>query len=112
MIVMFVNRISGELVENSMHAYEILQIDEYYVSDIVDRNNFTYTPGQKIIRASSSNIRNILQEIFGTDNIPSIGKRKKNKITEYDYDELNNENAIIDMHDIFIQSIINNNTDI
>ena len=109
MIVMFVNRISGELAENSMHAYEILQIDEYYVSDIVDRNNFTHTPGQKIIRASSSNIRNILQEIFGTDNIPSIGKRKKNKITEYDYDELNNENAIIDMHDIFIQSIINNN---
>jgi hypothetical protein len=108
MIVMCVNRISEELVSNNIKAYEIMQIDNYYVSDIVNRDNFTHTPGEKIIRASSSNIKRILQEIFGTDNIPNIGKKQKNKNLMIDYNELNMKYNVIDMVDIFVQRIIHN----
>lgn len=111
MIVMFVNRISEELVENSFKAYEIMKFDNYYVSDIVDRNDFTYTPGQKIIRSSSSNIKYILQNMFGKDNIPIIGKKRRHKI-DTNIDELNNEYELIDIGDIYIQRIIHNNNTI
>jgi hypothetical protein len=88
MIVMFVNRISEELAQNDLKAFEIMKIGDYFVSDIVDRNRFTFIPGQKIIRASSSNIKKILQDIFGHDNI---------------------QNPMIDLIDMLMQRIINNN---
>ena len=108
MIVMFVNRISEELAQNDLKAFEIMKVGTYFVSDIVDRNKFTYIPGQKIIRASSSSIRRSLQELLGKDNIPSIGKRKVQK-KEINYTDLNLQNPLIDMIDIFIQKIIPNN---
>lgn len=109
MIVMFVNRISEELALNDMKAFEIMQIGDYFVSDIVDRNKFTYIPGQKIIRASSSNIKRTLQELFGRDNIPNIGKRKTLKANEVNYIELNLQNPMIDMINVYVQKIIPNN---
>ncbi|VBB18004.1 early transcription factor VETF large subunit [Yasminevirus sp. GU-2018] len=109
MIVMFVNRISEELALNDMKAFEIMKVGDYFVSDIVDRNRFTYVPGQKIIRASSSNIRRTLQELFGRDNIPNIGKRKTQKATDVNYIELNLQNPVVDMIDVLIQKIIPNN---
>jgi len=112
MIVMFVNRISDELAQNNLKAYEILRIGEYFVSDIVDRNRFTQTPGQKIIRASSSNIKRILQYLFGKDNIPNIGKKKSSKIEDVDHTELNINNPIRDLVEYYVQKIIPNNMSI
>jgi hypothetical protein len=112
MIIMFINRVSDELASNSMKAFEILKVGDYFVSDIVDRNNFTHIPGQKIIRASSSNIRKTLHDLFGQDNIPNIGKRKAQKITDVNYIELNIVNPLIDMVDTYIQRIIPNNISI
>lgn len=109
MIVTFVNRISEELALNDLKAFEIMKIGDYFVSDIVDRNRFTHVPGQKIIRASSSNIKRTLQELFGRDNIPNIGKRKTQKSIDVNYLDLNIQNPMIDMIDTLIQKIIPNN---
>jgi len=108
-IVSFVNRISEELALNDLKAFEIMKVGDYFVSDIVDRNRFTYVPGQKIIRASSSNIRRTLQELFGSDNIPSIGKRKTTRSSDVNYLDLNIMNPLIDMVDVMTQKIIPNN---
>jgi hypothetical protein len=112
MIVMFVNRISDELARNNLKAYEILRVGEYFVSDIVDRNRFTQTPGQKIVRASSSNIKRILQDLFGKDNIPNIGKKKSSKIDDIDHTELNIMHPMRDLVEYYIQRIIPNNMSI
>lgn len=109
MVVMYVNRISDELAQNDLKAFEVMKIGNYFVSDIVDRDRFTYVPGQKIIRATSSNIKRTLQELFGRDNIPNIGKRKAAKINDVNYHDLNIRNPMIDLKDIFVQKIIPNN---
>ena len=109
MIVTFVNRMSEELALNDLKAFEIMRIGDYFVSDIVDRNRFTHVPGQKIIRASSSNIKRTLQELFGRDNIPNIGKRKTQKSMDINYLDLNIQNPMIDMIDFAVQKIIPNN---
>jgi hypothetical protein len=109
MIVMFVNRISEELSLNDLKAFEVMRIGDYFVSDIVDRNRFTHVPGQRIIRASSSNIRRTLQDLFGKDNIPNIGKRKAQKTSEVNYHDLNLQNPMADMIEMFVQKIIPNN---
>lgn len=105
-IIEYVNRISDELAYNDVKAYEIMKIGEYYVSDIVDRNNYTHIPGQKIIRESSSNIKNTLSQLFG-NNTPTIGKKK---LTVYKEDDtLNTKYSLFDINNTFIQKIIPNN---
>jgi len=107
-IVMYVNRISEELAQNDMRAFEIMQKYDYFVSDIVNRNNFTEMPGQKIIRANSTNIKKILNELFGKDNIPNIGKRIV-RVAETDHALLQAEFPIVDLKDRMIQKITKNN---
>ena len=88
----YVNRIIEEMIQDSIDFKEILQENEYYVSDIVDYTQFTYRPNQKIIKSSNFNINKIMNEIFGKDNAPIIGKRKltfkTEQIIEEDYPEL------------------------
>jgi hypothetical protein len=48
LILTFVNKISDELATNNLKAIEIMQVDGYAVSDIVDYNKFTEKPGQKL----------------------------------------------------------------
>ncbi len=112
MIVMFVNRISEELAQNELKAYEIMRISNYFVSDIVDRNKFTEIKGQKIIISNSSNIRKILQDLFGKDNVPNIGKRRTGKIDEVEFQELNQQHPMVDMRTMYVQKIIDNNISI
>jgi hypothetical protein len=109
MIVSFINRISDELIQNDMKAFEIMQTEGYFVSDIVDRNKFTSSEGQKIIRASSSNIKRILKNLFGRDNIPNIGKKRTIKTDDVNYHELNAKYPLLDMKNQYIQRIIDNN---
>jgi hypothetical protein len=108
MIVMFVNRSSDELANYGMKAKELLREDNYFVSDIVNRNNFTFKTGQVIIKENTANIRRKLKELFGRDNIPKIGKRNFDMNTG-NYEELNIRNPMIDLKEIFVQRIIQNN---
>lgn len=109
MIIEFVNKISEELARNNLKAFEILQVGNYFVSDIVDHNRFTERDGQKILKSSSSNIKKALSSLFGQDNIPKIGKRKMGKQSEVSTQALNLDNPAQEFNDMFVQKIINNN---
>ncbi|MCZ6910852.1 MAG: hypothetical protein O7C56_08165, partial [Rickettsia endosymbiont of Ixodes persulcatus] len=95
-----------------MKALEILKIGSYFVSDIVDYNRFTERQGQKIIRISSNTIKKVLNDLFGRDNIPKIGKRRGTKGLEVNYQQMNADNPLKDMRDMYIQHIIDNNLSI
>ena len=108
--IIYVNKIIQELVKDEMKSKEILSIDNYYVSDIVDFDNFTQRDDEEIIKSDIPNINKILSQIFGEDNIPIIGKRKFYKIGKT-IEEENNENQLEILGDFSAQNIIlNNNT--
>lgn len=109
LVIMFVNRMSEDLALNDLKAFEITRVGNYFVSDIVDHDRFTEKNNQKIIRSTSHNIKKALNEIFGKEYVPKIGRRKTNKMSEINYQQLNSANPLIDMKDMFVQKIINNN---
>ncbi len=109
MIIIFINKVAQELVEYDLKAFEILRIGDYFVSDIVDYNTYKEYPGQKIVKSSSSTIKKVLQELFGKDNTPRIGRRKNIKNAEVDYQQLNEDNPPRFLGDHIIQDIIPNN---
>ena len=110
LIISFVNKISEELALNDLKAIEIMQVEGYFVSDIVDYNRFTERAGQKIIRSTSNTIKKVLNETFGKDSVPiKIGRRKTTKAGEINYQQLNADNSMIDLKTHFLQKIISNN---
>jgi hypothetical protein len=100
---------SNELVEQEIKAYEILKEKKYFVTDIVDYNNFTEKPGQRIIKSTNTNLQKILTDIFGKEHVPKIGRRYLNKKTEIDLQTLILENPLKDIKDAYIQNIISYN---
>jgi len=75
----FVNKIIEEFVQNSIQFKEIIQENNYYVSDIVDYSQYSFRPNQKIIKTGNFNLHKIMSELFGMDNTPIIGKKQINK---------------------------------
>lgn len=102
----FIKKISTEIVEQEMKAAEILRENKYFVSDIVDYNNFTERPGQKIIKSTNTNLEKILIDMFGKEHVPKIGRRYINKKIELDLHILQSENPLKDIKDAYQQSII------
>ena len=47
----FVNKVIDEIIQDGIQFKELIQENEYYVSDIVDYSQFTNRPNQKIIKA-------------------------------------------------------------
>lgn len=109
MIITFVNKLSEELANNDLKASEVLQRENYFVSDIVDYNKFTERPGQKIIKSNSTSINKILTDLFGKESIPIIGKRSSIKLQDIDYQHINTLNPLKDLGYMFTQKIIDNN---
>jgi len=109
MAVEFINKISNELATNDLKAMEIMKIGNYFVSDVVDYTRFTERDGQKIVRSNSNSIKKVLFDIFGKDNIPKIGKRRTNKGLDVNYQDMNDDNPIKDLREMYIQNIIQNN---
>lgn len=108
MLIKFVNKISSELTENSIKAYEILRIGDYYVADIVDQSRFTERKDQKIIKSTVANINQLLYDLLGTEQIPKIGRRIEH-IQTVNYEELNETFPLIKINNHYIQPIINRN---
>ena len=105
----YIRRLLEEIIQNNIKFKEIMQEDDYYVSDIVDYTQYTNKPNQKIIKTTNFNIKKIMSELFGKDSIPNLGKRrinKNNSKVEEDFPEL------IKFSDQFIQEIIPNNDSI
>ena len=102
----FIKKISSEMIEQEVKAHEILKEKKYFVSDIVDYNNYTEKPGQKIIKSTNTNLNKILTDIFGKEHIPKIGKRHIAKKVEVDLQILQTDNPLKDIKDAYQQSII------
>ena len=109
MVIEFVNKISEELAANNLLAFEVLKVGNYFVSDIVSYNKFTEKDGQKILRSNSSIIKKKLEDLFGKDNIPIIGKRRISKKSKITYNDLNNLNLPLQIENTIFQKIIPNN---
>jgi hypothetical protein len=108
----FIKKLSNEIIEIDIKAYEILNIKNYYVSDIVDYNNFTEKPGQKIIKNTNKNLIKILGDLLGKEKLPKIGRRYYNKKNEIDFHQLELENPLKDIKEAFTQVIIPYNNSI
>lgn len=109
MAIFFVNKIAEELALNDLKAIEIMQVEGYFVSDIVDYTRFTEREGQKIIRSTSNSIKKVLNDTFGKDTTQvKIGRRKVNK-SEVNYLQLNTDNPMIDLRNFYLQKVIDNN---
>ncbi len=107
-LIEFVSKVSDELVNNELKSKEVLSIEKYFVSDIVNYNDYTYRPNQKIIKSDNLNINKILSEIFGKSNIPIIGRRKIIKSSK----TINDENFLNPPEragNIYSQKIVNSN---
>lgn len=109
MAVNFINKISDELVINELKSSEILHLNKYYVSEIIDPNKFTERKDQKIVTSSNITIKKVLNELFGKDNLPKVGKRKGIKVSDVDYQELNIMYPLKKIKNYYSQQIINNN---
>ena len=110
-LIVFINKIVEEFVKDEMKSKELLSLENYFVSDIVNFERFTPRKNQKIIKSDIINVNKILSEIFGEDNIPNIGKRKISKIGK-SINEENIDNPIEKLGNIYIQNIIGNNNTI
>ena len=77
-------------LKDELKRSEILQEDNYYVSDIVDYENFTRRNNEEIIKEDVPNIDKILSQIFGEANMPILGKEKFYKGKTITEDNLDN----------------------
>lgn len=108
--VIFINKVLEELTGNNLlKMMEILQIGNYFVSDIVDYTKFTERKGQKIIKSSNNMLKKTLREIFGEEEVPQIGKKRLYRTVTTSYVEYNEQKPLKDLGDIYLQEIIENN---
>ena len=103
----FVNKVIEEMVQNNIQFKELIQENNYYVSDIVNESEYSSRLNQKIIKTSNFNLNKIMIELFGKNNIPIIGRKeyyKKKNDTEVieDYPEF------IELNKQIYQKIISN----
>jgi len=110
-IIKFINKVSEELATNQRKCYEILKIGDYFVSDIVDFNKYTERNNQTILRYSGSNVKKILSDIFGKDNLPQIGKKKVPKFLDETNigTQISEENTLQNFKEYYLQRLIQNN---
>ncbi len=91
LLVQFINKVVEEFVSNELKSNELIQKDNYFVSDIVNPERFKERKNQKIIKSINFNIQKILGEIFGKNNIPQIGKNRPNRFSKsVNQDVINN----------------------
>lgn len=79
-IVEYINRVLEEIIRDSIGFKELLQEDNYFVSDIVNNRDFTNRDNQKILKANNINISKIMLEIFGENALPKIGRKSNNNL--------------------------------
>lgn len=109
LVVSFINKVSEELLQNSMKSYEILRKGNYFVSDVVDFNVFTEREGEKIVSGTSININKLMNEVFGKGIIPNIGKKRSRMDINAYNEQLNQDHPLKSIGDWYVQQIIDNN---
>ena len=81
-IIIYVNKLTDEILADEYKYYELINKDKYSISDINDYYNFTNRNKQKIIKSNSVNVDKVLSEIYGEENIPILGKKRLKKIED------------------------------
>jgi hypothetical protein len=109
MAVIYINKISVDLLENDMTAKEILQIDNYYISEVVNKNYFTERDGQKILKSTNENLKKTMESFFGKEMSVFVGKKKQLVKSILEQDNLQQQNPLKDYGKKLIQHIIQNN---
>lgn len=105
MAVIFVNKLSIEIIDNEMKRNEVLQENNYFVSNVVDKNRYTERPNQKVIKGSVHNIKKGIANYFGTDKMSSLEKKRKRNVSQID-DDMTNEHPIKDFGNRYMQNIV------
>lgn len=59
LIVDFINRICYELLNNGIKCYEILNLNGYFISSVINTNIYKLKKGQKIIKKNVENKKNV-----------------------------------------------------
>ena len=103
----FVSKIIDELLSDEMKSKEILKQDNYFITDIVDDENYIERENEKIIKDNNPDFEKILSQYLG--NIPYVKNRKKNKQSFKNINQIINENPLEEKGDFKIQNIIINN---
>lgn len=108
MAIEFINRVSEELLMNNYKTFELLGMNNYYVSDIVDTATFKSFPNARIIKSNSKLINQLLAQIFQNESaLPIIGKRKISTRTNIDkVQELNITFPLRNMGKYYSQKIL------
>ena len=105
-LIEFINKITEEIIQNNIQFKELIQENNYFVSDIVDYNLFTTRSEQKILKTSNFTIKKIMSELFGKDKVPKIGKKRISKKEELNIEEDYPE--LIQIGNLMKQPIIKN----
>ena len=107
-LINHINKITYELLYDNTKMNEILNIDNYFVSDIKNYDVYTTREKQYLIKSDNRNIGIIMEDIFGKNNIPIIGKRRVKKFQK----ELLEENLTHLMSQLgnnYYQLVVNDN---
>ena len=104
--ISFVSKVIDELLSDEMKSKEILKQDNYFITDIVDNENYIIRENEKIIKSNNPDIEKILNQYLG--NIPYI-KNRKGIFKKIKNIENNIENTLEEKGDYKIQNIIINN---
>ena len=118
MAIVFINLLSYELLENSLRAKEILQLDGYYISPIINENYYTERENQKILNKKNNPNENPFITYYKSENLmPKYESNLtyKSKIREKEYQqikELQDNNKLRSLKDKYIQNIIPENNSI
>ena len=103
----YINKILYEIVRDNIEFKELIQEDDYFISDIVDFSIFNERPNQKIIKSNNFNLQKILKTELNYDNIPVLGKKRFNMNIENNFEEELNIYG-----DIYIQLVVPNNNSV
>lgn len=97
----YVNKIVNELIYSEYKKNELFGIDDYFVSKIVNKNNYTMRPNQKIIK-STNNFHKIIEQVIGKET-------KKKDMTSQLIQKNYMEYPLVKIKDIYVQKIIDDN---
>ena len=109
--ISYSKKIINELIHDDMKSNEILSLNNYYVDEIVNYDEFSRKENENIITSNIPNMEKVLSNIFGEDNLPTIGKNKFYIYGKSIEDE-NQENLIESIGNLYLQNIIENNNTI
>lgn len=110
MAIEYVGRLCSELINNEIKRKEVLHIDNYYLTKMIDKMKFTEYKGQRIVMGTSSMINSMLSQLLESNELNMPKKKKLTKIQEQDMKKLKMENNWSDFGNMFIQSIYPQNT--